>query len=122
MTFLAGLQLAVKIAPWAAGCAFAGLYFLKKRKAERERIRADEAELKLTATQADIVRKNAALAALADNMKRMKDEKARISKLDLDGLIAHAVELSDVPGDSGPGEGGNTDTGKDVISGRIIDG
>ncbi len=123
MSFLAGLQIAVKAAPWAAAAVFGIMWWIKKGQAKSERIRADKAELTLNATQADIARKNAALVTIADNAEKLKDEKTRISKSDLDGLIAHARELSNVSGDTGSADsGGDSDTVPNVLSGRIVDG
>ena len=121
MTFLAGLQIAIKAAPWAAGAVFALMWWRKKGQHKKERQRADKAELTLNATQADIIRKNAALATIANNAEKLKNEKSRIAKSDLDGLIAHARELSDDSGDPGsPDTGGDSNTGKDTISGSLI--
>lgn len=123
MTFLAGLEIAWKAAPWAAGAVFALMWWRKKGQHKKERIRADKAELTLNATQADVIRKNAALVTIADNAEKLKNEKSRISKSDLDGLIAHARELQDMPGDPGSADtGGDSDPDSDVISGRIVDG
>jgi hypothetical protein len=124
MTFITSLQIAVKIFPWAAAAILGGMWYFTRVRAKAERERADRVELTLNATRADIARKNAALVTIADNMEKMKDEKTRISKSDLDGLILHARELSDVVpeeyGTGGSGGGGNSGTGKDVISGALI--
>jgi Flp pilus assembly protein TadB len=87
VTFIQGLQLAIKIAPWAALSVFALMWWIAKEKAKKERIRAEKAELAYNASQANIKRANATLQTMADNMERLKDEKSRIAKADLDELI-----------------------------------
>ena len=88
------------------------------KAAIKARKNAKQAEANLATSQANVRRANAALATMKDNMEKLKNEKSRIGKSDLDGLIAIAGELSDES--AGSGEGDAPAHGENVLSGRIV--
>lgn len=105
----------------AVSLAAAGVVLFLLLRAKKKETQDLKSSMK--SIEADVARKNAALVQIADNAEKLKNEKKRIAKSDLDGLIDIARELPNLVSENVSVSGvssGDSSEREAILSGRIV--